>query len=108
MHVVTGPGVLNPATAGCSAWNWRRRTSPVALGGLLLCTRAFCLWPADVDHIVIRVAVDQFVVRVDPGPGRLFAHSHHDRLRLPGQAPFLQVERLLLVFWAGENTDIHQ
>src|SRR6476660_3790313 len=61
-----------------------------------------------VSLVVVSVAIDKFVQRVDSGARRHLVNDNFKRLPPVLNPMLLEVERLFAIARAGENTDVNQ
>ena len=60
----------------------------------------------DVNHVVVGIPVDELVVGIDAGQSRLLIDGDYEGLVFLGEFFLLEIERLLFIFLATEDTDL--
>jgi hypothetical protein len=64
--------------------------------------------PGDIYRVVVCVAVDQFVLRINTSAGRHLINQDLEGLLLCRELLLLQIEHLLVIFLAGKKTNIDE
>jgi hypothetical protein len=62
-----------------------------------------CLLLGDVDHVVIGISVNEFIVGVNAGQGRRLVDYDYESFVSLGKLFLLEIEGLLLIFFSAEE-----